>query len=134
MTSNPITASLEMAAERGGDLTGVVYGVLFAQHPHLQAFFCNDTDGSVRGEMLAQFFEAVLDMAGEDDYGSALILSLAVNHDGLGVAPDLFPLFADAVQAAVREVLGPLFDPEMERAWRALVGRVHDLAAASVCA
>ncbi len=134
MTSNPITASLELAADRGRDLTGVVYGVLFAQHPHLQAFFCNDTDGSVRGEMLAQFFEAVLDMAGEDDYGSALIRSLAVNHDGLGVAPEVFPLFADAVQAAVREVLGPLFDPEMERAWQALVGRVHALAAESVCA
>ncbi len=134
MTPNPITASLEIAAERGGDLTGAVYGVLFAQHPHLQAFFCNDTDGSVRGEMLAQFFEAILDMAGGDYYGSALIRSLAVNHDGLGVAPDVFPLFADAVQAAVREVLGPLFVPEIERAWQDMVGRVHALAAASVCA
>ena len=68
-----IEASLEIAAERAGDLTPRVYGVLFEQQPAMQANFWRDTNGLVRGEMLMRVFEAILDFIGERKYAHHLI-------------------------------------------------------------
>jgi hemoglobin-like flavoprotein len=53
MNGTEIERSFEIAAERAGDITPLVYQRLFAQHPEMEALFVRDTTGAVRGEMLA---------------------------------------------------------------------------------
>ena len=63
-TPTPSRRSLEIAAERGGDLTPRVYERLFAREPAMRALFWRDGNGAIKGEMLARVFEAILDFIG----------------------------------------------------------------------
>lgn len=116
-----ITRSLEAAAERGGDLTPAVYARLFRQRPELEALFVMDTDGAVRGEMLARVFDAILDFIGERKYAHNLIGAEATNHDGYNVPREAFALFFAVVMETVREACGAAWTAEMEAPWRRLL-------------
>jgi hemoglobin-like flavoprotein len=116
-----IEQSLELAAERGGDLAPAVYARLFARHPEMEAQFVRDTTGAVRGEMLARVFEMVLDYIGDDAYAAGMIRNEVVTHDGYGVPPDIFPLFFDVVAETLRETAGEAWTPDMTTAWDGLL-------------
>ena len=120
-TADPIETSLELAAERGGDLTAPVYRRLFAEHPEMEALFCRDHNDAVKGEMLARVFEAILDFAGERRYAAQLIQCEVVTHDGYGVPPDVFRVFFGTVAATLREVLGAAWTPAIDAAWTRLL-------------
>lgn len=129
MTSiaSAITESLEKAAARGGDPAARVYARLFADSPEMEALFVRDTDGGVRGNMLQQVFEALLDAVGEGAFGTNLIRAEIVNHQNLGVPADVFASFFPVVRDTLKEVLGADWTPEMETAWHALLRRIEDL-------
>ena len=77
-----LTDSLGLLSERAGDVTGLVYARLFATHPELEDLFLMDTDGGVRGSMLAQAFECLMDLAeGPGTLAETVIRSERVNHD-----------------------------------------------------
>jgi len=106
MDASLIERTLERAAELGGDLTDLVYARLFARHPDMQALFVRDTNGSVRGEMLARVFEMMLDFIDRRAYAAQMIQCEVVTHDGYGVPPEVFGVFFTVVADTLREVLG----------------------------
>ena len=116
-----IEASLEIAAERGGDLTTRVYTLLFERQPEMQALFWRDTNGGVRGEMLMRVFEAILDFIGERRYADHLIQCEVVTHEGYDVPRDVFATFFGVVAEVVNEACGPDWSPAMAAAWRTLL-------------
>jgi hemoglobin-like flavoprotein len=116
-----VTQSLEIAGERGGDLTGAVYARLFAEHPEMEALFVRDTDGLVRGEMLARVFDAILDFMSRRAYSAQLIQCEVVTHEGYGVPPAVFGVFFDTVAETVRAVVGEAWSAATDRAWRRLL-------------
>src|SRR6185437_8245905 len=63
-----IEASIELAAERGGDLTPQVYQRLFREQPEMEPLFWRDRNGTIKGEMLARVFEALFDFIGDRRY------------------------------------------------------------------
>lgn len=115
--SGALEASLELAAERAGDITPLVYARLFAAWPEMEALFVRDTDGSVRGQMLSQALEALLDLAGPGHFGANLIAAEIVNHENLGVPPEIFGRFFEAVRDAVAEACGADWTAEMAESW-----------------
>ena len=115
-----ITQSLEIASERGGDLTGAVYARLFSERPDLEPLFVMDTDGAVRGEMLSRVFDAILDFIGPRAYAHNLIHAEASNHDGYNVPRDVFTLFFRIVADVVCEACGEDWTGAMSEAWRRL--------------
>ena len=119
--SRAIETSLEIAAERGGDLTTRVYALLFERQPDMQALFWRDTNGAVRGEMLMRVFEAILDFIGERRYADHLIQCEVVTHEGYDVPRDVFATFFGLVAEVVNEVCGPEWSPEMAAAWQTLL-------------
>ena len=121
MDADQITLSLERVAERCPDPAPRIYARLFADHPEMEALFVRDTDGSVRGEMLARVFEAILDFTGRRHFAATLIQCEVVTHQGYGVPPDVFGVFFATVAAAVREILGADFTPAMDQAWTMLL-------------
>jgi len=116
-----ILASLELAGARGGDLTGGVYARLFAARPELEPLFVMDTDGAVRGEMLARAFEAIIDFIGPRAYADHLIGAEATNHDGYNVPREAFAAFFRFIRDEVRATCGEAWSAETETAWDGLL-------------
>lgn len=126
-----IEASLQIAAERAGDVTPLVYARLFELVPEAPALFVRDGTGSIRGEMLHRAIETVLDLVGESRWAPGMIAAESVNHVGLGVPADRFPLFLVAIVDVLREALGADWTPETEAAWRAVHARVAAIVGAA---
>jgi hemoglobin-like flavoprotein len=125
-----ITQSLEIASERGGDLTGAVYARLFHERPDLESLFVMDTDGAVRGEMLSRVFDAILDFIGDRAYAHNLIHAEASNHDGYNVPRDTFTLFFTTVAKTVEEACGDAWNEGMSQAWKRLLNALDAYIAA----
>jgi hemoglobin-like flavoprotein len=112
-----IEQSLEAAAERAGDLTPLVYALLFERQPEMQILFWRDTNGAIKGEMLMRVFEAILDFIGERKYADHLISTEVVTHAGYDVPPRVFATFFGVVAEAVEQACGPGWSPAMAAAW-----------------
>jgi hemoglobin-like flavoprotein len=119
-----IERTLEMAGERDADLTPRVYARLFAAHPEMEALFVRDTNGAVRGEMLARVFEMILDFIDRRSYAAQMIQCEVVTHEGYGVPPEVFGIFFVTVAETLREILGPDWTPEVDASWRAMLDRM----------
>jgi hemoglobin-like flavoprotein len=124
-----IIQSLEMAGERGGDLTPLVYARLFDEHPDMEALFVRDTNGAVKGEMLMRVIEAILDFIDGQTYSAHLIQCEVITHEGYGVPPDVFAVFFGTVAATVREVVGEAWTAPTDAAWRELLAALDYYAA-----
>src|SRR5262245_42776158 len=112
--ASPLAWSLERLAELHGDPSGTVYARLFAQHPELEALFVLDKQGQVRGAMLANVFEALLDISGDRRHGLNLIHAERINHENMGVAPEFFARFFEIVLETARDALGAEWTAEIE--------------------
>jgi hemoglobin-like flavoprotein len=112
-----ITQSFELAAEKAGDLTPLVYARLFREHPDMEALFWRDKNHQVKGEMLSQVAVAILDFVGPRRYASQLIRTEVVNHAGYDVPPDVFRLFFGIVRDTMKDVSGPDWTADMDAAW-----------------
>ncbi|MDO8289367.1 MAG: globin [Parvibaculum sp.] len=119
--SEPILQSLELVAERVGDPTPLVYAELFRQQPEMEAMFVNDRDGAVRGHMLSEALDGILDFVDERKYADNMIRAEIVNHENLGVPPDVFAAFFAVIRDAFRDALGREWTKEMEEAWKELL-------------
>jgi hemoglobin-like flavoprotein len=113
-----IEASLEIAAERGGDLTPIVYARLFERQPEMQALFWRDGTHAIKGEMLMRVFEAILDFIRARKYSDHLIQTEVVTHAGYDVPPVVFATFFGLVAEVVEEVCGSAWTPAMAAAWK----------------
>jgi len=116
--TSPLTESLELVSDREGDVTGAVYDRLFASFPELEALFAMDTDGGVRGSMLSQAFECLMDLSeGSGVMAETVIRSERVNHDSYDVPEGMFEVFFGIIRDVVKEVAGSDWSPLMEAAW-----------------
>lgn len=112
-----IEASLELASERGGDLSPAVYERLFARQPDIKPLFWRDANNAVKGEMLAKVFEAILDFIGPRAYAHHLIETEVVTHEGYDVPRGVFATFFGIVCEVVREACADDWTPAMDAAW-----------------
>jgi hemoglobin-like flavoprotein len=113
-----IAQSLEIAAERCGDLTPLVYVRLFRAQPEMERLFWRDADThAVRGEMLARVIDAILDFSGDRAYARALTQCEVITHEGYDVPPEVFGTFFRTVADTVRDICGAEWDRPMAQAW-----------------
>ena len=129
--ANLIEHSFELAAERCEDLTPLVYERLFREHPETQAMFRSEGSELVRGSMLALTIDAMLDFAGDRTGHFRMIECEVQSHDAYGTPRELFGTFFGVIAETVREVLGDDWSPEIDAAWRKLLGDIDCLVAKS---
>ena len=106
-------ATIELCLERvaeHGDPTPRVYERLFKLHPEMKDLFVRDTQDSVKGEMLARAFEALLDFVGERRYADHMIGTEMRAHEGYDVPREIFSTFFAVVAEVIREILGGRVD------------------------
>ena len=128
---NPIERSFEIAALRCEDLTPMVYRLLHAEHPETIAMFRTEGSEPVKGSMLALTIEAILDFAGPRTGHFRMIECEISSHDAYGTPRDLFIAFFGVIAQTLREILGADWSPEIDAAWRKLLGEVEALVARS---
>ena len=119
-----ITETMERVAERVGDPTPLIFERLFAEIPEAEALFIRDNGGLVRGQMFQVTMESLLDFLGDRSYGANLLQIERVNHQGLGVEPEMFDRFYLTVMATFKDVLGADWTPAMETAWTRVIGEL----------
>jgi hemoglobin-like flavoprotein len=125
MPTNLIQHSFELTAERCEDLTPLVYRRLFCEHPEAEPMFRREENDLVKGSMLALSIDAILDFAG-DRTGSFRMISCEVqSHDAYGTPRELFGKFFGVIADAMRELLGAEWSPEIDEAWRKLLGEIE---------
>jgi len=116
--ADAIEASLDIAAERGGDLTPIVYDRLFTRQPEMKALFWRDTTGSIKGEMLMRVFEAVLDFIRKRQFADHMIRTEVVTHAGYDVPPEVFATFFGLVAEVIEQACGTAWTSAMAEAWK----------------
>jgi hemoglobin-like flavoprotein len=124
-----VAASLELVAERAGDPAPRIYARLFAEYPQMEPLFARDTAGAVRGEMLAVAFGCLLDLAASGAYAANMIAAETVNHEGLGVPPEVFGRFFPIVAETCRELLAEAWTGEVDAAWAQALAQIARLTA-----
>lgn len=112
-----------------GDPVAEVYGALFARQPALEDLFVLDTDGAVRGEMLARVFETLESLVADAGYAEQLLQSEYTNHCAMGIPTGGFTLFLDVLIETFTRGLGDEWRPEFETVWRQLQARVAGIEA-----
>ena len=128
-TTSPIQHSFELAAERCEDLTPLVYRRLFREHPEAQAMFRTEGSTLVKGSMLALTIDAILDFAGDRTGHFRMIECEVVSHDAYGTPRELFGTFFRVIAETLRELLGTDWSPEIDAAWRKLLGEIDRVVA-----
>jgi hemoglobin-like flavoprotein len=119
-----ITETLERVAERVGDPMPLVFERLFAEMPAAEALFVRDKGGLVRGQMFQVTMESLLDFLGDRSYGANLIQIERVNHQGLGVEPEMFDRFYLTVMATFKDVLGADWTEAMGTVWTRVIAEL----------
>ncbi len=77
-----------------------------------------DTDGGVRGGMLSQAFDVLLDLAGGDGtLASAILMTERANHEGYAIPQETFFLFLATIRDWVRVTLGRDWTAQMDAGW-----------------
>jgi hemoglobin-like flavoprotein len=119
-----IEASLERLGEHG-DPAPAVYARLFQRHPEFEAHFWRDSDGAVRGEMLARTLLALLDYIGPRAYADHLFATEMMTHEGYDVPRGVFITFLDTIRDTARDLLGAEWTEGMDRAWTQMLDELY---------
>jgi hemoglobin-like flavoprotein len=125
--ANLIQHSFELAAERCDDLTSPVYRRLFREHPEAEAMFRREGGDLVRGSMLAMAVDAMMDFAGNRSGSFRMIECEVQSHDAYGTPRQLFGDFFGVIADTMREILATDWSPEIDEAWRKLLGELDRL-------
>ena len=126
-SANPIQHSFELAARRCEDLTPLVDCRLFREHPEAETMFRRQGGDLVRGSMLALTIDAIMDFAGDRSGSFRMIECELQSHDAYGTPRKLFGEFFGVIADTLRDLLGTEWSPEMEEAWRRLLGELDDV-------
>jgi len=129
MTSpaNLIQHSFELAAARCQDLTPLVYIRLFREHPEAETMFRSEGAELVKGAMLAQTLDAIMDFAGDRSGRFRMIECEVQSHDAYGTPRKLFGAFFGVIADTLRELLGSDWSPEIDAAWRKLLAELDSV-------
>jgi hemoglobin-like flavoprotein len=114
--TDPIYQSLELVAERSGDITEQVYQKYFASSPE-SGELMEYVDPGPRGKMIDEILRLVMV---EDYHEEEGYLNWEVdNHEiAYSVKPEMYdPLFGALIDT-VREAVGADWTDDMEEAWR----------------
>ncbi|MBA3067139.1 MAG: globin [Hyphomonas sp.] len=124
MTAAIILDTLERAGDKCADPAPLVYRRLFELRPDFEALFVMDSDGGVRGSMLATCFNAILGVLDDSPSQRVIISSSRFSHGGYGLADADLDLMFTAIRDTFRDLLGPDWTPEAEAAWAGLLAEI----------
>lgn len=117
-----ITQTLEICAERSGDIVPPVFERFFELDENARALM-NHSDQHMQGRM----FESVLELLMSDEHfgtGKYLEWELDNHIDAYQATPRMYAAFFEAVRDIVRDGVGGDWRDEFAQAWQARIDRI----------
>lgn len=127
-TAEIIHATFERAAEACADPAPLIYARLFELRPDFKPLFDMDTDGGVRGSMLATCFEAILGLVEGSGSQRVIISAARFSHGGYGVEGAEFDVMFASIRDVFRDILLPDWTAKEEAAWAELLSEIAAIA------
>jgi hemoglobin-like flavoprotein len=106
-------------------LTVRFYEILFDRNPAVQPMF--QRDGKLQAAMLRQALIAVLDHLDSSEWLAENLGSLGRRHAEMGVTAPMYDAVGECMIAAMSEIAGEAWTPEMSAAWAEALGAVSSL-------
>ena len=123
-----VQATVPALQQHGEAITRHFYGVMFAQHPEVKAFF-NEAH-QAHGTQARALAGAVLAYAAHIDRLEEIAGALpriVQKHAALGVLPEHYPIVGKCLLQAIQQVLGAAATPEIVSAWADAYGALAEL-------
>ncbi len=114
-TQELIMTTLEIAAEKCGDINAAVYERYFQKSPGSEELMTH-IDHLVRGKMMEEVMRLIMleDTSAEDEY---LIFEMKTHEEAYSVIQDMYGALLTAIWEIIREGIGDQWTEEFEGAW-----------------
>jgi hypothetical protein len=86
-----------------------------------------DGNDAVKGQMLFQVLDGIIDFVGDRRYAETLFLSELINHDIIGVPPRVFSTFFRTIMETFRDIMGVDWTAELDQAWAQLLSDLDEM-------
>ncbi|MEE3852059.1 globin domain-containing protein [Gordonia sp. LSe1-13] len=106
-------------------LTVRFYEILFERYPAVQPMFRRDT--KLQAEMLRTAIVSVIDNLDDGEWLTSNLGSLGRRHSEMGVTPPMYDAVGECMIAAMAEIGGDDWTPEMSAAWTEALTAVSSL-------
>jgi hemoglobin-like flavoprotein len=118
--------SFEVVATANPRFVSRFYEILFERHPQARPLF--PQNGMARqAEMLTQALVAVLDHLDDAPWLQDTLGALGAKHVDYGVTREMYDWVGASLLAALAEVAGPAWTPELQAAWAEAYGTIVSL-------
>ncbi|MCL1869830.1 MAG: globin domain-containing protein [Promicromonosporaceae bacterium] len=125
MDKNLLTESLLLVDGQEQALTPRFYEILFERHPEVRPLFSADI--APQEQMLREAIVAVLDHLEDAAWLTGTLGAMGRKHVGYGVTPGMYDAVGESMIAAMQELGGDAWTPEMTAAWTEALGAVSGL-------
>jgi hemoglobin-like flavoprotein len=125
MDKELLETSLSLVADAEEGLTLRFYAILFERHPAVRPMF--GADIGPQAAMLRGAVVAVLDHLDDAAWLGDTLGGLGAKHAEWGVTAPMYAAVAECMIAAMEELGGPAWTPEMTAAWTDALGAVASL-------
>lgn len=121
-----LRSSFDLVVAREPHVTARFYEILFSRHPQARSLFGGRSD-AVQAEMLRQALVAVLEHLEDSAWLVETLGALGQKHAEYGVTREMYDWVGASLLAALAEVAGDQWTPELESAWREAYGAIASL-------
>lgn len=125
MDKEILTQSLLLVDGREHVLTPRFYEILFERYPQVQPMFSDDI--RPQAKMLREAIVAVLDHLEDEAWLGDTLGALGRKHEAMGVTAPMYDAVAECMIAAMQELGGEAWTPEMTAEWAEALGAVAKL-------
>jgi hemoglobin-like flavoprotein len=121
-----LRSSFQLVAERAPDITLRFYDILFTRYPQVKPLFSRNRP-EAQAEMLTGALVAVLDHLEDAAWLDKTLRGLGAKHVSYGVTAEMYPWVGECLVAALAEVAGDDWTPEVANAWAGAFGAISGL-------
>lgn len=108
--------SFDLVATREPEVAMRFYGILFRRYPQVQPLFGRSAQAN-QAKMLTEMLVAVLDHLEDAQWLQTNLRALGVRHMDYGVTREMYPMVGECLLAALAEVAGDAWTPQLSNAW-----------------
>jgi len=126
MNIDRLRSSFDLVVSRDALVIERFYEILFARYPQSQRLFGRSSK-QAQAAMLTSALASVLDKIEDGAWLESTLIPLGAKHVGYGVTDVMYDWVGECLLAALEEVAGDDWSPELAADWSAAYGAVAGL-------
>lgn len=123
-----LRSSFDLVVERNPEVTSRFYEIFFERYPQVRPLFGKQRSEETQAKMLTEALVAVLDHIEDAPWLEQQLKALGAKHVDYGVEDIMYDWVGECLIAAMAEVAGTDWTPNVEHAWVQAYGAISRLA------